>query len=278
MHYSQFLKKLKTVENYKELCKSFRINACNRYEYFLQQKKLAFECESIYLDTSNLKKQELEDEWMQIGEEKILEICNNIDIKYAGAKFAFNSEYEPYYEAHIDELWNILSEVPENEKFMLAMIDFIRFNYNDHIQKLIVEPLSKWLEQQGFGDFVAQKVFVAMWFDDSMKEARDAIKEAISDCGYTANIIDEKEHNHDIVPEILHEIDNSKFMVSDLTGNRGGVYYEAGYAKGIGKEVVFTAKAGEKTHFDVAQVNTIFWKNENELKDRLIKRIKSTIK
>lgn len=271
MHFTQFVTKLKEVKNYEELCKGFRINANNLYEYFTEQMEL----ETITYPLDDIS--DLKYDWMHVDVDIILEICNDIDVKYKGANLD-NGEDGPYYWAYISDLWDILNEVKEDEKFMLAMIDFIRLNGNPHIQEFIVEPLSERLEQQGLGDFIAKKAFVAMWFDDSMKNAREAIKEAINHCGYIANIIDEKEHNNYIVPEILYEIEKSKFLVSDLTGNRGGVYYEAGYAKAIGKEVILTAKKTEKTHFDVAQMNTIFWETEDELKDRLITRIKATIK
>lgn len=76
-----------------------------------------------------------------------------------------------------------------------------------------------------------------------------------------------------------------------MTGYRGGVYYEAGYAKGLGKEVIITCrrdwyegeKAGagnsgkEKIHFDINHINIIQWSTPEELKERLIKRIKATI-
>ena len=99
-----------------------------------------------------------------------------------------------------------------------------------------------------------------MWFDSdgSMNIVRDSIKRAIEDAGYLPVIIDEKEHNNQIVPEIFYEIKNSKFIVADLCGHRNGVYYEAGYAKGLGKEVILTCRQSDfdKKHFDVAQQST----------------------
>ena len=39
-------------------------------------------------------------------------------------------------------------------------------------------------------------------------------------------------------------------MIAELTGNRNGVYYEAGYATALGKEVIVAYREGEKVHFD----------------------------
>ena len=123
------------------------------------------------------------------------------------------------------------------------------------------------------------QAFVAMWFSPEMVQARESIKKAVIDSGYTYVIIDEKEHNKQIVPEILYEIQRSKFLIADLTGHRNGVYYEAGYAQGLGKEVIFTCseKGFRKRHFDVAQISTVVWKDEEDLYKRLIKRIEATV-
>jgi hypothetical protein len=77
------------------------------------------------------------------------------------------------------------------------------------------------------------QAFIAMWFSSEMDRARDSIKKAVYDAGYVPVIIDEKEHNNQIVPEMLYEIQRSAFLIADLTGHRNGVYYEAGYAHGL---------------------------------------------
>lgn len=125
------------------------------------------------------------------------------------------------------------------------------------------------------------QAFVAMWFDKegSMDTVRDSIKQAITDAGYVPIIIDEKEHNNQIVPEILYEIQNSKFLVADLCGHRNGVYYEAGYAKGLGKEVILTCRKSDFSgaHFDVSQQSTVIYEEDDDLYGKLLKRIEVTV-
>ena len=58
-----------------------------------------------------------------------------------------------------------------------------------------------------------KKVFVAMWFNESMNDYRNVIKNVISELGYVPMIIDEKEHNNQIVPEILYEIKTSDLLL-----------------------------------------------------------------
>ena len=122
--------------------------------------------------------------------------------------------------------------------------------------------------------------FVAMWFNPEMSEAwKLGIEPAIVDAGYTPMRIDNKEHINDITDEILAEIRASRFLVADLTWQRGGVYYEAGFGYGLDKPVFYTCKAGDedKVHFDVRQLACIFWTDSNDLRKRLRARIEAVI-
>ena len=118
---------------------------------------------------------------------------------------------------------------------------------------------------------------VAMQFGEETIKTREAIKEGIRNAGYRPVLIDEVEHNDFITPEILKHIKESKFVVVDLTHQNNGAYFEEGYAMGLGKPVIQLCKVGEKLHFDIQQKNTIFWECEEEIADRLKKRILATI-
>ena len=123
-----------------------------------------------------------------------------------------------------------------------------------------------------------KRVFVAMKFGEQTKELREKIKEGLS--GYDVRIMDEIEHNHQIVPEMLKEIKDSRFVVAELSHHNNGAYYEAGYALGLGKEVIhICAKSELKSglHFDVAQVNTIVYESIDDIPRLLKRRIEATI-
>lgn len=129
--------------------------------------------------------------------------------------------------------------------------------------------------------------FVAMWFDDvMMKTFEDYIATGIEEAGYQPFIIPMKEHNDDITDHIIAEIRRSKFVVADFTGHRGGVYFEAGFAYGLGLPVIWTCREdwfnppGDETrkiHFDIDHYNFIVWKDGEDLKQKLINRIRATV-
>ena len=126
----------------------------------------------------------------------------------------------------------------------------------------------------------SSKVFVAMWFDSSMNEVwKKGFKPAITKAGYDPVRVDKQEHVNKIDDEIIAEIRRAKFVVADFThgdsGARGGVYYEAGFAHGLGIPVIFTCHKDkfDDLHFDTRQYNHISWSEPKELKKALKNRI-----
>jgi hypothetical protein len=122
----------------------------------------------------------------------------------------------------------------------------------------------------------SSQAFVAMWFTEEMQDVfRDAIEPAIRDAGYAPMMIADKEHSNKIDDEIISEIRRSAFLIADFTGHRGGVYFEAGFALGLGLTVIWLCRKDALTdlHFDVRQYNCIDWSDGGDLKERLQKRI-----
>lgn len=126
----------------------------------------------------------------------------------------------------------------------------------------------------------SDRAFVAMWFDDEVRPAYDeGIVPALNECGYTEHRIDDQEHNEMIDDRIIADIRQSGLLVADFTGQRSGVYFEAGFAKGIGIPVIWTCREDEvdELHFDTRQYNHITWEDPDDLKESLIDRIEATL-
>ena len=75
------------------------------------------------------------------------------------------------------------------------------------------------------------------------------------------------------------KIKESRFLIADVTEQRQAVYFEAGYAMGIGLPVIWTCKESDikKCCFDTRQYNHIFWKDAEDLRTQLKERILATI-
>ncbi|MBI3048828.1 MAG: hypothetical protein HYY76_11035 [Acidobacteria bacterium] len=115
-----------------------------------------------------------------------------------------------------------------------------------------------------------------MSFSDELEPAwQNGIRPALEETGYQPIRIDKVEHNEKICDRILAEIRRSGIVVADFTGNRGGVYFEAGFAMGLGLPVIWSVRNDElgKVHFDTRQYNHITWTDPEELRKKLANRI-----
>jgi nucleoside 2-deoxyribosyltransferase len=126
----------------------------------------------------------------------------------------------------------------------------------------------------------SKQAFVAMWFAGEMDAFyQQGIKPAIEAAGFVCRRVDTLEHNNKICDEIIAEIRKSRFIVADFTGQRGGVYFEAGYGMGMGLPIIWIVRKDdvEKLHFDTRQYNHIVYENAEDLKAKLYNRIAATI-
>ncbi|MEZ4814320.1 MAG: hypothetical protein R3A80_03825 [Bdellovibrionota bacterium] len=137
------------------------------------------------------------------------------------------------------------------------------------------------------------KVFIATAFnwpesDETRIEAIAAIKRACLRLGYVADTVSQN-HTGNITDKIISEIKSCKFLIAEFTYHNRGVYFESGYARGLGKEVFhvvmdgFTEQAPEfdkenkRIHFDLAQVIFRKWKRADELENELYDWIKALV-
>lgn len=124
--------------------------------------------------------------------------------------------------------------------------------------------------------------FCAMWFSAGlMPFYREVIEPGVRACGYEPLRLDHKEHNNNIDDEIIASIRGARFVIAEMTGHRGGVYFEAGFAHGLGLPVIYMLRDDDQQdiHFDVRQQNFILWSPDDlpDARKRLENRIRATL-
>lgn len=76
---------------------------------------------------------------------------------------------------------------------------------------------------------------------------------------------------------------NARFVVADLTHDNRGAYWEAGFAEGMGRPVIYTCRKAEwdakATHFDTNHLVTVIWDPEDlvDAARRLTATIRATL-
>lgn len=148
-----------------------------------------------------------------------------------------------------------------------------------------------WEELRKKNSFpTGNKVFIASQFEwpnesDLHQQTMSVIKKVCKKLGFEADLVSQG-HTNNITDKIIAEIKRSRFVIAELTYNNRGVYFESGFARGLGIPVFhivregFTdgeEKEGRKIHFDVAQINYRKWKTPEDLETKLTDWIEASV-
>ena len=139
-----------------------------------------------------------------------------------------------------------------------------------------------YYEQLKRGAVTSRKAFMAMQFGDKELDAvfHKYFKPAVKDTGFELVRMDEEPRAGLIDDWMRVEIRTSRFLVAELTHENRGAYWEAGFAEGLGKPVIYTCEKSEfdrqQTHFDTNHHETVVWE-KGKLKEAA-ERLKVTIR
>lgn len=134
-----------------------------------------------------------------------------------------------------------------------------------------------------FGKMLSRTLtaFVAMSFreeeEPSLVDYFRAMERAASSTGLPINVtrMDLEEGDYEISQEIMEKIDESDIVIADFTLSSRNVYFELGYARGVKRRVIQTARKGTSLEFDIRNWRTIFYRNATELEEKLGSALKS---
>lgn len=99
-----------------------------------------------------------------------------------------------------------------------------------------------------------------------MEAVIKALKEGIQAAGYRPIFMEDLQHGDKIDDRILVEIKRSRFLVVDTTGRNANVTFEAGYALGLGRTILWTCREGDHDDqdFDIRQYRRLLWAHGGE--------------
>jgi hypothetical protein len=120
------------------------------------------------------------------------------------------------------------------------------------------------------GEFIHGLVFVIMSFTwSSSNETYSVIKDECAKIGLRAKRVDEEGGSAFVISDITRLIEDAEFIVCDLSEERPNVYYELGYAHGVGNEsddILLVAREGTQLHFDIAPLRVQYYSSLEQLR------------
>lgn len=184
-------------------------------------------------------------------------------------------DWYPFFECHtegaLQRIYRSLAETGELE--------------DDGLSGQLVLSMKGWEAVSPAGRYVPRTCFVAMSFEPALTRTYDnAIAPAVSACQLDLVRLDRVHHNENINDRILADIRKCEVLIADFTDHRGGVYFEAGFALGLDRTVVFTCREsdferGTGVHFDTRPYNHILWSDDtlSKFRDDLTARLQNTV-
>ncbi len=136
-------------------------------------------------------------------------------------------------------------------------------------------------EEIGRGNIDSKKAFMAMPFGNpTLDKIYTYFKSAVAQTGFDLRRIDERPKAGLIDDRLRVEINTSRFLIAELTEENRGAYWEAGFAEGLGRPVIYTCEREYfkkiSTHFDTNHHLTVQWETDN-VNDAL-EELKATIR
>lgn len=119
------------------------------------------------------------------------------------------------------------------------------------------------------GAIESRKAFMAMKYGDEVLDrlVAEFFRPAVAQTGFVLTRLDDQPRAGLIDDRLRVEIRNSRFLIADLTHDNLGAYWEAGFAEGLDKPVIYTCERGKfkeaEPHFDTNHHLTIIWEESD---------------
>jgi hypothetical protein len=138
-------------------------------------------------------------------------------------------------------------------------------------QAVVTLSLLGWnrFEELKRGSASGNNAFMAMQYGDAQLDGivDDQFRTAISDTGFTLRRLDDHPRAGLIDDRLRVEIRACRFLIADLSHGNRGAHWEAGYAEGLGKPVIYTCRIDvfndpnhqHHPHFDTNHHLTVVW-------------------
>lgn len=112
-------------------------------------------------------------------------------------------------------------------------------------------------------------VSVMMPFSAELNPVYNTIREAVNELGLTCQRADDIWNNEHIIQDVVDLIASAKVVICDLSGKNPNVFYEAGIAHSLGKNVILITQSMDDVPFDLRYIRCLPYLKNGEGLDKL---------
>jgi hypothetical protein len=120
-------------------------------------------------------------------------------------------------------------------------------------------------------------IFVLTPFHDDLLDEFLVVTQIGQTLGFTVNRGDELASKGDIFPQLLRLLVTAKVVIANISGRNPNVFYELGIAHALDRSVILLAHSGTDVPFDVQSKRIVFYKSNEELRERLTQTLARTL-
>ena len=118
-----------------------------------------------------------------------------------------------------------------------------------------------------------------MPFHPNFTPVYEALQRVAAACGLRCRRADDIWENPAVIQDVVSLIDKSRIVICDCTGRNPNVFYEAGIAHTLGREVILITQSAEDIPFDLRHLRYVQYLNNGEgltqLQTRLQQRLEA---
>lgn len=117
-----------------------------------------------------------------------------------------------------------------------------------------------------------------MPFDSSFSAVYSSIQEASNKAGLRCRRADDIWEHAAIIQDVVSLIDRSRIVICDCTGRNPNVFYEAGIAHTLGRDVILITQNEHDIPFDLRHLRHIKYLNNSEGRTELVEKLQQRMK
>lgn len=150
------------------------------------------------------------------------------------------------------------------------LVDELAAVVSRHLRALLPDSYLARMSDEGL-------VFVVCSFDPDMDPVFDAVVGAAASVGLRAVRVKDCRGDYRVTDKILTLVRDARLVVADLSHEGPNVYFELGYARGLGKTVITILRAGTTAHFDVHDWAYLEYIDSRPLEHQLRERFRDLV-
>jgi hypothetical protein len=174
------------------------------------------------------------------------------------------------YESFVGNPKEFIPNITDSQATQATTFIYEKWKNNpDEFAGAIVDFLSQVVSPQVF--FIRLLNNTESDFPQVEKFFSDIVTPFVKSKGFTPKEMGKSKNKEPFLNlEIFHGINKSTVIVADLTGLRLNCFMELGYALGLGKRVILTAKTGTDLTLDSIQIPCFFWNQKISNQDLVV--------